>query len=256
MEYPLFCNRGWTCFSLQEIQRRLKKPRPGGVILFTGAGFSIGAVNTLDKSIPLAREFSDTLADDIGERRGLPLTLISDIYNERKNNSSALLNLLQATFTAKAITETQKNILRYNWKRIYTTNYDDVVEHVKSPDGSNARSFSRFTLPLNLEGAQRQIVHINGYIGEIDSQSAIDEFALTLSNYLDKSLFASPWATTLRQDFELADLIIFAGYSLYDQDISVILGQNPQLREKTALFQHAALDPADERYSFQIRFCD
>lgn len=233
---------------LSELKRRLSRPRPGRAILFTGAGFSDGAVNSLGEPIPLARVFAETLADEIGERRDLPLTLVSELYNEKKNDPSALLNLLKATFTAKQITPEQQRILHYPWKRIYTTNYDDVAEHVPSTDGTRPESFSRNSLPLNFEGAQRQIVHINGFVGELGREAVVDDFALTLSSYFDKNLFSSAWATTLRQDFELADLIVFAGYSLYDADITNILGQNPALRAKTVLVQWSGLSPADERF--------
>jgi hypothetical protein len=52
----------------------------------------------------------------------------------------------------------------------------------------------------------------------------------------------------LRQDFLLADLIVFAGYSLYDTDISRILGENPNLKEKTIAIQWQGLSNADERF--------
>lgn len=46
----------------------------------------------------------------------------------------------------------------------------------------------------------------------------------------------------------LADLIVFAGYSLYDTDISRILGENPNLKEKTIAIQWQGLSNADERF--------
>ncbi len=233
---------------INELQRRLTKPRPGRAILFTGAGFSEKATNLLDNPIPLARHFAKDIAVEIGESPDLPLTLISEIYNEKKNDPSALLRQIKSTFTTKKVNDIHNRILAYPWKRIYTTNYDDVAEHVSSPDGTRCESFSRSTLPLNFEGSQRQIVHLNGFVGELTKETALDEFALTLSSYWDKSLFSSPWATTLRQDFELADIIVFLGYSLVDPDVSTLLGQNPSFREKTAVMQWSGLKAAEERF--------
>jgi SIR2-like domain len=201
---------------LHELKRRLIKPRPGRAIFFTGAGFSEGVKNSLDETIPMARNFAATLAREIGEQPEIPLTLISELYNEKHGDQKAILTLLKQTFTAKEVPDIQRRILKYPWKRIYTTNYDDVAEHVHGPDGTRPDSFSRNTLPMVLEGKRRQIVHVNGYVGEINRETVVDDFALTLSSYLDKNLFSSDWATTIRQDFELADLIVFAGYSLYD----------------------------------------
>ena len=39
---------------LLELKKRLARPRPGRAILFTGAGFSAGAKNSLNESVPLA----------------------------------------------------------------------------------------------------------------------------------------------------------------------------------------------------------
>lgn len=233
---------------LAEMKRRLARPRPGRVILFTGAGFSNGATNSLNKELPLSRHFAEDLAREIGEEAELPLTLVSELYNEKKKDDLALLNVLKATFTVKDVPNAQREILQYPWKRIYTTNYDDLAEHVLGPDGTRPETYSRNTLPLSLEGKRRQIIHINGYVGEIDRSSLVDDFSLTLSSYLDKNLFASTWATTIRQDFELSDLIVFIGYSMYDTDISNILGKNPSLCEKTVAIQPSNLKTADERF--------
>ena len=70
---------------LPELKKRLTRPRPGRAILFTGAGFSVGAKNSLNKGVPLAREFASSLAHEIGEESDLPLTLISELYNEQQN---------------------------------------------------------------------------------------------------------------------------------------------------------------------------
>jgi hypothetical protein len=140
-----------------ELEKRLRKPRPGRAILFTGAGFSVGATNTLDENIPLARKFASALAKAIGEDAELPLTLASELYNEKQGDDKALLTLFA-----------------YPWKRIYTTHYNDVAEHVLGPDGTRADSFSRKTLLMALEDKGRQIVHINGYVGEINRESVVD----------------------------------------------------------------------------------
>ena len=234
--------------TLLELKHRLARPRPGRAILFTGAGFSQGATNSLDHPVPLARDFAETLAKEIGERPDLPLTLISEIYAEQTNDPDAFLKLIKATFTIKDAPEYQHTILRYPWKRIYTTNYDDLAEHVSAPDGTLPNSFSRDTIPLRFEGDYRQIIHLNGYVGAINRDSVVDDFALTLSSYFDKHLFSSRWAATLRHDFELADLIVFIGYSLYDADITNLLGRNPLLRDKTVAIQWSGLSSAEERF--------
>lgn len=234
--------------SIEELERRLAKPRPGRAILFTGAGFSHGAINRGNDPIPLARKFAAQLAAEIHESPDISLTVISELYNEAKSDDRALLEVLKNEFSAKNISDAQRQILRYPWKRIYTTNYDDVAEFARSPDGSIPESFTRDRMPLNFEAPTRQIIHLNGFVGDLSSNTQVDDFALTLSSYIDKSLFSSPWATTLRQDFDLADIIVFVGYSLSDTDITNILGRNPDLREKTVAIQWDLLSASEERF--------
>jgi hypothetical protein len=96
---------------LGELERRLTRPRPGRAVLFTGAGFSRGATNSRDQDVPTGREFASTLAEQIGGESDLPLTFISELYNEKRNDQSALLNLLKATFSVKAVPAAQNQIL-------------------------------------------------------------------------------------------------------------------------------------------------
>ncbi|MGY3588272.1 hypothetical protein ACVIGB_002767 [Bradyrhizobium sp. USDA 4341] len=234
--------------TMEDLRRKLAHPRPGGAILFLGAGFSDGATNSRDLPVPLAKDFAAELSQAIGENSSVPLTILSEIYQEQNGDPLALVKLIKSTFSIKSITEQQRKVLNYPWKRIYTTNYDDVAEHVAAPNGTRPRSFSRASIPLTFEGDDRHIVHINGYVGAIDSETTIDDFALTFTSYIDSNLFASGWAATLRQDFLLSDLIVFAGYSLYDTDISRILGENPNLKEKTVAIQWKGLSNADERF--------
>ena len=206
------------------------------------------AINSRDLPVPLAKDFASELSRSIGEDNSIPLTILSEIYQEQNDDPLALVKLIKSTFSVKNITPQQQAILSYPWKQIYTTNYDDVAEHVKAPSGTRPHSYSRNSIPLTFEGNDRQIVHINGYVGTIDRDTTIDDFALTFSSYVDSNLFSSKWATTLRQDFLLADVIVFAGYSLYDTDISRILGENPALKAKTIAIQWKGLSTADERF--------
>lgn len=226
----------------------LQRPGHGGVVLFLGAGFSREAINRNKKTIPTAKEFAKFLAAEIDQEPDVPLTIVSELYQDTKPDKLALLKLIKSTFTVENITAAQEAILRYPWKRIYTTNYDDVAEHVKAPDGTIPSSYSRHNTPLEFEDGRRQIIHLNGLVSEIKHGSEVDDLALTLASYIDASFYSSPWATVFRQDLILASCVIFVGYSMYDTDVSYIVGKNPAIKDKTFLIQHEALSQPDKLF--------
>lgn len=235
--------------SLEEVRRRLHKPRPGGAVLFTGAGFSDKAKNRLGEPIPFGRDFARQLALSVGSNPNLPLTVSSQLFNRKTNDENAFMNIIINTFTASSIPNEQENILMYPWKRIYTTNYDDLSEHVNFPRGVLPTSFNRNTLPIKLEDrSKRQIVHLNGFVGNATNKTVLNDFLLTLSSYFEAESYSSDWAMTLRQDFLLADIVVFCGYSMYDPNISNLIGANPSIKEKTVIFQREDIDDSELLY--------
>lgn len=228
----------------ERLRSRLARPRPGGIILFTGAGFSIGAENLDSEQIPLSRKFAATLSETIGLPAETPLTLASELYCEAKNDHRAFLELLKRKFKASQIKQYHRTIANFPWKRIYTTNYDDVAE-LANP---SLNHFDRKTVPFSFESAGTQIAHLNGSVRSLTADTALDDFQLTLTHYMERDVFQSAWASTLRSDFRLASTIVFIGYSMYDTDISKIIYNNNALKEKTFLVQRSDLPEVEERF--------
>ncbi|MDQ6651592.1 MAG: SIR2 family protein, partial [Acidobacteriota bacterium] len=126
----------------------------------------------------------------------------------------------------------QVEILRQPWKRVYTTNYDNVAEM------SAARAGKRLT-PVTLSDDRRDVpttgmlsVHLNGYIDRLTQSNLWSEIKLTDTSYLTASIAQSPWCVLLRQDIEAARAVFFVGYSTSDLDIRRILFESDTLREK------------------------
>jgi len=114
-------------------------------------------------------------------------------------------------------------------------------EHTKK-----CQVYTRKSFPNVLERDGLDIIHLNGYVNSVPKSEALNDFALTLTSYIEESLVSSTWATLLRQDFALAEAIFFVGYSMYDLDISRILFQDPDFKRKTFHIQHEGLSRADE----------
>lgn len=106
-------------------------------ILFTGAGFSYGGKKRDGSDLPLGNGLKLMLLKDISgfksdspeflELSKEPLMKVCE-YCEF-NHSSALKTYLIELFTGCIPAPYHKIILEYPWKKIYTTNIDDLVEN-------------------------------------------------------------------------------------------------------------------------------
>lgn len=228
---------------IDDLRNRLANPRPGGVVLFTGAGFSVGAKNELNEEVPLARGLARKIAEQIGLNDDLPLTLAAEIYNERMSDDRAFLRLIKRSFTVAHATKAQREIASYPWRRIYTTNYDNLIEFVEPRIESLDRERLAFELELG-----KQIVHLNGSVRSLRDDSSVNDLQITMGHYFDKDLFDTAWASTFRSDLELCHSIVFAGYSMYDPDVSRIVFSDPSLKEKAFIVQRVDLPIHEERW--------
>ncbi|MCJ7879705.1 hypothetical protein MUT85_24460, partial [Salmonella enterica subsp. enterica serovar Infantis] len=140
----------------------------GEALLFLGAGFSKGAINSNHEQVKDAKELSQKLFEEMG----MPydpeksLNVISE-YFQKKEGRARLLELLRDEYSIKEVTGTHKTIMKYNWKRIYTTNYDDAAEQASIENGI-------YRIPVTLSNKLDQtkdrreiVIHLNGFIEDM-----------------------------------------------------------------------------------------
>lgn len=203
----------------------------GNSIVFLGSGFSRGAQNSRSQDFKTA----DLLAKHLAEQAGGPID--DDLgesaeYYMQKHGGFALIDELKAEFTTSWVEEYHRAVAATPWRRVYTTNYDDVFEF----SISKPKIFSSPTLkidPFRASSEGLQIVHLNGYIGDLDYGDINTIFKLTDSSYVSSSVADSPWAITFRNDLKIADSVFLLGYSLFDLDIRRIFASDPELSKKT-----------------------
>jgi hypothetical protein len=206
-----------------EFTEAVEKALNGNAVAFTGAGFSAGATNFLDAELPNGR----SLADLLFERSGKPgykgdLDLAATFFL-RHRDPSELVTLLRDQYTVKSVTPSHVVLGNVPWRRVYTTNYDLVMENGY---GKNDRRATWATLETDVReasGKANVVVHINGCIDLLTQASLRNEFKLTNQSYLTTTFLQSPWCFQFRSDLRLAQAIFFLGYSLYDLDIQKVL---------------------------------
>lgn len=111
----------------------------GRAVLFTGAGFSRGALNLRGAEFKTGKQLAGYLASKVM----LPPEILLDDAAEEfvaQHSTEKLIEELEMEFTTKEISFAHTQIARVPWKRIYTTNYDNVIEHAYHVQGQRLKS--------------------------------------------------------------------------------------------------------------------
>lgn len=218
----------------------------GKAILFLGAGFSLKTSSVTGEILGTATD----LAIKLGELAGLSKDASKrhDLKkigtHVAKRHRDEMLELLLRTFTVYETGQVQCEIVNQPWQRIYTTNYDNVVEMAAAEEQKNI-------IPIVFSDDMTQqkddlCIHINGSVKNLNAATLQSEFKLITKSYLDEKIYQSPWYPFMMEDFRVASKIIVIGYSMNSNDhiINRLFGALG-MREKLLFVQPAGLDAVD-----------
>ena len=223
-----------------KIEKIVKNALDGNAILFLGAGFSVGATNINNTVFPIADGLCKELIKegninvDGEDKRDLEdLGYISTRYLEEGNTVRDLINLLKNNYSCLTVGEEHKVVAAINWKRIYTTNYDDVMEFASRSIGVLREPITASTHIAEVYNQKNAVIHINGYVGNVTESNINSTFKLTEQSYLKRTIPDSEWAVALHNDIANAKSVIFIGYSLgYDLELQQIFSEDQSLKNK------------------------
>ena len=211
----------------------IKKIKTGNAILFTGAGFSLESTNIINENPPNSSDLSFEICKLGGFPGDNDLRYVSDYYIDH-NNVCILIQYLKNTFSIKKVTNNQVDICKINWKRIYTTNYDNSVELAGKQNSVYIQSIDIDEKPDIFYRNERICIHLNGYIDKLNEININKSFKLSNSSYISSDEFNnSNWKYLFKKDLERSSAIIFVGYSLYDIEIQKLLYENNDFVDKT-----------------------
>ena len=203
----------------------------GDGILFAGAGLSRGATNLRNEPFKTASEFADSLALRVGLPAGTPLSLVADEFAAIQGDDSLIAELNQE-FSTREVAPYHIRIATLPWRRIYTTNYDNVLETAAARIGRKLVTATPRDSVSRLPKRDTLCVHLNGSIDRLNRDTVHTELKLTDRSYLSESLPDSPWATMFRQDIAVARTVVFVGYGLSDIDVTRLLVDSAILKSK------------------------
>ena len=117
-----------------EIETIIETILDGNCILFCGAGASVSALNIKGENFKSAFDLTKLLYDSCGLESDGNLSYAADEFIDHFGEFK-LIDLLKEQYTANSILDANKIIGSVEWKRIYTTNYDNVLEKSYSLNG-------------------------------------------------------------------------------------------------------------------------
>ena len=207
----------------------------GNCMLFLGSGFSFGATNNnpKDSTFKGASTLAHMLLEDAGySSKTDDLRKASSAYL-RKKTTEELIALLKQEFCATSISPSHDYIGSLNWFRIYTTNYDNIIELAYSKAQKRLMPKTLSSTHLGTEDYRHCCIHLNGFIDSLSHDKLGNEFKLTSASYLTEDFTKSEWFDIFKSDVMACEALIFIGFSMdYDLDLARILASGI-IKDKT-----------------------
>ena len=108
-------------------------------LLFTGAGFSFGAKNASGNQIPLGNTLIDEIKKKLLKSSNWSLEeAAEELFRSLK--ADGYTDYLKQQFICNQIAPYHESYAKLPWMRIYTTNFDDVIEKAYEGQGKDRNS--------------------------------------------------------------------------------------------------------------------
>ena len=184
------------------------------VVLFTGAGFSLDAVNHCATTLPRVCELTESLwnicypGEGMDEGEQLQDVFEAALQADRNATGGIIREML--TVNVKECPEYYADILTMTWHSIYTLNVDDLAEKTleRHQKVRRVNSVSATTGRITqIADGDINVVHLNGGL-----EDAPDNITFSRSQYASR-LAGDPFYDLLRHDL-ISRPVVFIGSSL------------------------------------------
>lgn len=237
-----------------QIENAINYALEGEAILFAGSGFSFGAKNINGENFRTGETLKSAIAKKCGVPAERPLSVLTQ-YFRKKYSVDELIQFIKNEFSLSSVAQWHDDILAVNWKRIYTTNYDFVIEKAAE---HNSKILSKITLSSGYlkENIENVCIHLNGHIDNLNKNTLDNEFKLIDTSYSCDELDGNRWFELFKDDVHTAKAIIIIGYSMqFDVDIKRILA-DPIVNEKVIFIDRPNPEEVDKMLLEEYGTCE
>jgi hypothetical protein len=200
--------------------------RPAETVLLFGAGSSVPS------KAPSVRRIIDHLAAQFHiSGDGYTLTEISGII-EHKTSRRRLITELRTLFKDLRPTGGLVNLPLYDWKSLYTTNYDHLIEACYEARQRDIITYSsNFDFTLHSQPNAVKLFKLHGTIEKDTCDGHQSRIIITESDYDHTADYREQLFDRLKGDLAGSRLIII-GHSLADPDIRSIVNRAAEINLK------------------------
>lgn len=218
----------------------------GDAIFILGSGFSIHATNYLGLPLMSGKGLAKDLAIKVQMDDDTPLDIISQEYIDQIGERS-LSNYLKEHYEVADFNDCYNAFAKIKELKIYTTNYDNLMEVVCQTKGKKIKSYT-LTERINKCDKKNMIMHLNGYVNDLGNNIP-DNFNLTHLSYNRLPLYDSPWYPYIKGEIYSSKAIFIIGLSFKsDLDLRRLINSDPEITNKCFIVESPKLSEKDKSY--------
>lgn len=210
--------------SLGDLTKRIN---PRNTVLFFGAGSS------LPSGAPSVKKLIDIFSSSFGlSSSEYSLSEIASLI-EQKHTRRALIDCLRTPFKNLTATGSILNLPLYDWKNIYTTNYDNLIEQAYSKkERPLSVTSSNFDFTLQRVPEATKLFKLHGTIEKDESDGIHSRIIISENDYDLTGEYREYLYNSLKLDLAGSDLVI-VGYSLADTHIKELITKALDINSKS-----------------------
>jgi hypothetical protein len=200
---------------------------PQRTVLLFGAGASVQC------NAPSVGQLIKKISTDFKiPAEGLTLRELSALA-EAKRNRKDLVNLIRHEFKETRAQGAILNLPLYDWKSLFTTNYDEVVEAAYQRCSKSLISFSsNFDFTVHPDPTATKLFKLHGTLSKDVVDGTVSRMTITDSDYDLTQDFREQLYSRFATDLMEAAQVVIIGQSLADEDLRGVIQKVIEIHKK------------------------